>query len=182
MGNLALDAARAESVMARRVADHAAPPPVRGAAMGFLWSMREVLGRGPSEEEAVKATRSAARPSTLGDFLVGLFALAREEVLGGSSEARELLRVVDGLVLAMTDEDFLVAAPSLRLAFAYFPPREKEQIAKSVLALHAMGAEDARQVLRLEVDPGVVMQGMRIDREVGRVALRFGLAGDEEEP
>jgi hypothetical protein len=32
MGNLALDAARAESVMARRVADHAAPPPVRGAA------------------------------------------------------------------------------------------------------------------------------------------------------
>jgi hypothetical protein len=84
--------------------------------------------------------------------------------------------------MAMTDEDFLVAAPSLRLAFGYFPPREKEQIAKRVLAIHGIGAEDAREVLRLEVTPGAVMQGMRIDREVGRVARRYGLADEGEDP
>jgi hypothetical protein len=164
--------------MRRRAADQEAPPPVRGAAMGFLWSLHGQLGPTIREDDAVRATRSAARPTTLGDFLVGLFALAREEVLA----APELLRVVDGLVMAMADEDFLVAVPSLRLAFGYFPPKEREQIAKRVLAMHGLGAANAREVLRLEVEPAAVMDGMRIDREVTRIAERYGLSEQEERP
>ncbi len=121
--------------MRRRAADHDAPPAVRGAALGFLWSTRAEV----DEAAAAHAVRGAARPETLGDFLTGLFALAREEVLHSTS----LLGVVDDVVTPMVRDDFLVAIPSLRLAFSYFPPREKEQIARKVLAVHGDGGEDA---------------------------------------
>lgn len=166
-GKLSLDAVRAEGVMRRRVAQHDAPPAVRGAAMGFLWSTRAEV----DEEAAAFATRSAGRPDTLGDFLMGLFALAREEVL----RAPGLLAVIDGLVVPMMRDDFLIAIPSLRLAFSFFPPREKEQIAKRVLATHGKATGDARQLVRLEIAPALTMHGMSIDAEAEKTARRYGL-------
>src|SRR5204863_3986722 len=96
-----LDAPRAEAVMQRRARDANAPPAVRGAALGFLWSTRATV----TDAEATAAVKSAGRPDTLGDFLTGLFGLAREEVL----HAPSILEIVDGLVQPMTREDFLIA-------------------------------------------------------------------------
>ncbi len=164
---LGLDRARAEAVMQRRSADHDAPPPVRGAAFGFLWSVYGTI----EEAEAAHAVKGAGRPETLGDFLAGLFALAREEVL----RTPGLLGVVDGLVAPMTRDDFLVAIPSLRMAFAWFPPREREEIARQVLRLHGGDGADARRLTKLEVSAEVTMSGLQIEAEVDAVARRFGL-------
>jgi hypothetical protein len=167
---LGLDSMRAEAVMARRSADASAPPPVRGAAFGFLWSISGAV----DETEAARAVKSAGRPETLGDFLVGVFALAREEVLRSPS----LLGVVDGLITPMTREDFLIAIPSLRMAFAWFPPREREDIARQILGLHGGEPSDPRKLLKLDVSAEIAISGMRIDGEIDAVVERFGL-GEE---
>ncbi len=165
---LAVDAPRAEAVMRRRASDPAAPPAVRGASLGFLWSTRAEV----DEAQAAAALRGSARPEILGDFLTGLFALAREEVLHSTT----LLGVVDDVVAPMTRDDFLVAIPSLRLAFSYFPPREKEQIAKKILAVHdASGGADVRSLTKLAVDPGVTMAGMKVDAAAEALARSYGL-------
>ena len=164
---LALDGPRAEAVMRRRSADPAAPPTVRGAALGFLWSTRAEV----DEAQAAAAVRGNARPELLGDFLTGLFALAREEVRHSAT----LLGVIDDVVVPMTRDDFLIAIPSLRLAFSYFPPREKERIAKKVLTLHDATGADIRSLTKLTVDPGVTMAGMRIDAAAEALAQSYGL-------
>jgi len=153
--------------MRRRTADPAAPPAVRGAALGFLWSTRAEV----DEAQAAAAVRGNARPELLGDFLTGLFALAREEVRHSAT----LLGVVDDVVVPMTRDDFLIAIPSLRLAFSYFPPREKEQIAKQVLTLHDATGADLRSLPKLTVDPDVTMAGMRIDAAAEALAQSYGL-------
>ena len=63
-----------------------------------------------------------AAPDQLGDFLTGLFALAREE----AQRDRDLLTAIHAVVLAWNDDSFLTALPSLRLAFSCTSPREKE--------------------------------------------------------
>ncbi|MDF2695303.1 MAG: hypothetical protein K0S65_3686, partial [Labilithrix sp.] len=164
---LGLDDLRAEAVMQRRAADASAPPPVRGAAFGFMWSISGDI----DEQAAAHAVRSAGRPETLGDFLAGVFALAREEVL----RAPGLLGVVDGLIAPMTRDEFLIAIPSLRMAFAWFPPREREDIARQVLGLHGGEVTDARKFVKLTVSADIALGGMRLDGEVDALAARFGL-------
>ncbi|HSO31943.1 MAG TPA: DUF5682 family protein [Labilithrix sp.] len=171
---LAIDGPRAEAVMRRRGADAAAPPAVRGASLGFLWSTRAQV----DDAQAAAAVRGTARPEALGDFLTGLFALAREEVLHSPS----LLGVIDDVVVPMTRDDFLVAIPSLRLAFSYFPPREKEQIAKKVLALHGAAGGDVRSLTKLAVSPGVTMAGMKIDAAAEALARSYGLLDALDDP
>ena len=55
----------------------------------------------------------------------------------------------------MTEDEFLVALPALRLAFSYFPPRERETIAATVLADRGVGGS-AKGITRLATDPMVV--------------------------
>jgi hypothetical protein len=153
--------------MQRRAADASAPPPVRGAAFGFMWS----LAGGVDEQAAAHAVRSAGRAETLGDFLAGVFALAREEVL----RTPGLLGVVDGLIAPMTRDEFLIAIPSLRMAFAWFPPREREEIARQILGLHGGEVTDARKFVKLAVSAEVALVGMRLDGEVDALAARYGL-------
>ena len=153
---IAVDRVRAEAVLARRAAD--APASLRGAALGFLWSLGGTV-------DPASALRGATSP---GDFLAGLFALAREEVL----HAPAILEVVDGLVRAMTREEFLHEIPALRLAFSWFPPREKERIAARILGL----GKDARAFVTLDVAPEATIAGLALDAEVDRLAQTFGLS------
>ncbi|MBX3232076.1 MAG: hypothetical protein KIT84_19825 [Labilithrix sp.] len=171
--SLGLDPALAEAVMARRAVDPDAPAALRGAAFGF----------GARSESVVAAVGRMGRPETLGDFLAGLFALAREEM--GRSE--ELLRVVDDLVGRMDRADFLRAIPSLRMAFEWFPPREKEAIARAVLSLHSLRSPlslsletPARSLTRLDVSAAVVVRGLEVDAAVTALARRYGLGDGAE--
>ncbi|MDI2129631.1 DUF5682 family protein [Yinghuangia seranimata] len=159
---------RPDAVLAaaqRIAADSRAPADLRGAMTGLAW----VLGD-PGDVPA--ALRAAAAPESLGDWLAGLFALARREVAGAGDDG--VLRALDSLVAAFTDDDFLVALPALRQAFAYFPPRERERIAERLLAARALRGS-ARGLLRLPADPLVLARAAALEADVARVLDRHGL-------
>jgi hypothetical protein len=147
-------------VMARIGADRTAPPDLRGAAFGFGWS----LG---ASDDPVRALRGAA--DTLGDWLAGLFALARDEVLAGGSG---VLDALDDLITAMPD--FLVELPALRQAFEYFPPRERELIARRLLERRELTGS-ARALLRTAADPLLIAEAQALEEKVSRVLTREGL-------
>ncbi|XVS66458.1 DUF5682 family protein [Actinosynnema sp. CA-299493] len=157
---LSLDAADVTGVAIRVSDDGQAPPDLRGAALGLAWA----LGAKPD-------VRKVRGVGSLGDWLAGLFAVAREEVLASP----DLVGVLDDLVGAMTEEEFLVALPALRLAFGYFPPGERETIAAAVLAHRGVGG-DARGVTRLRADPVVVAEAMAVEKRVDALLAKGGLA------
>src|SRR5262249_50857044 len=120
---LGLDREELLEVLRRAAADPAHSPLARGAALGAVWSL------GATDEEAVRQQLGRfSDPDRLGDFLTGLFALAREQV----QRQRSLLLAVHGTLAGYSDEDFLSALPALRLAFTSFTPREKHHLARSL--------------------------------------------------
>ncbi|HET9929474.1 MAG TPA: DUF5682 family protein, partial [Polyangiaceae bacterium] len=153
------------------------PPALRGAALGYLWSLR-ALDTLTAETLATSALRRAALPTTLGDFLAGLFALAREEVVTAAES--ELLAALDDVLGEMTPEDFLIAVPALRMAHAYFPPRERERIAQRVLALHGRANASARDFLKLSAGADTLAAARSLEARVDELERRFGLEPSEE--
>jgi hypothetical protein len=148
---------------------------MRGAALGYLWSTRSAHDDA-LEARAVASLRASCKPAWLGDFLLGLFALAREEAM----RAPGLVSAMDEALAGLGGEDFLIALPALRQAFAFFPPREKLGIAEAVLALHDAAGRDPASLLHLAVDPSDAREGMRIDAQIDDLARRYGL--DDGEP
>lgn len=165
-------ASRAHDCCLRRTRDPDAPPALRGAALGFVWSTRGDDSDDDSDTVwAISVLRSVARPSTFGDFLGGLFALARAEVV----RARSLVATIDASVTGFLRDDFLIALPALRQAFAYFPPRERLTIAETVLALGGKEGGDPMALLRAPVDAEVVRRAADIERAARALATRYGL-------
>ncbi|MBO2457158.1 DUF5682 family protein [Actinomadura violacea] len=165
-GTLRVDRDAALGVARRVAAAPDAPPDLRGAAFG--------LGRALGDTaDPARAVRGAAAPRVFGDWLAGLFALARQEVIdpGGT-----VLAVLDELVGALTEEDFLIALPALRQAFEYFPPRERETIAGRLLARRGQGGS-ARALLRAPRDPLVVAEARALEERVDRALHAAGLTG-----
>lgn len=163
---LGLDRAAALAVTTRVATDPQAPPDLRGAAFGFGWSMGQQV-------DPVRALRGAAAPATLGDWLAGLFALAREEVLVVSEQAG-VLDVLDSLITAMPEHEFLVALPALRQAFTFFPPRERETIAQRLLTRRGLTGS-GRDLLRLPADPTLITRAYELEAHVDAVLSREGL-------
>jgi hypothetical protein len=176
--------------MGRLAADPGVPPDLRGAAYGFVWSLDappDEPGGGPYSgpgggpdsgpgggtgpaDGPVRALRAAAAPDTIGDWLAGLFALAREEVLHGDG----VLHLLDDLVTRMAENDFLIAVAALRQAFAYFPPRERETIADRLLARRGAGTS-GRALLHGRIDPATVLRGRALELRVDALLVREGL-------
>ncbi|GGM08911.1 DUF5682 family protein [Dactylosporangium sucinum] len=163
---LGLDREAALAVMDRIAADREAPPDLRGAAFGFAWSVA-----GAADPE--RTVRGAGGPAVAGDWLAGLFALAREEVL----HADGVLAVLDELVSGLGDDDFLVALPSLRQAFAYFPPREREVLATRLLERRGLGGTGVpgRALLRVGADPQRIAAAAALEARVDAALAREGL-------
>ena len=198
---LGLEVSPALEVAGRVAADPQAPPDLRGAAFGFRWALSpsaaalpepvlpepalpEPVLTGPALPgtaaesgaddglDPVRAVRGAFQPHSAGDWLAGLFALAREEVLHDG----RVVGLLDELMSGLSAEDFLVALPALRQAFEYFPPRERETIAEQVLARRGKGG-GGRRLLRGPDDPAVMAAGMALDDLVDAVLRREGLLG-----
>lgn len=163
---LGLDRNRALAVMARVSTEAGSPPDLRGAAYGFCWSLE-----GGRAADADWEVRGEAVPETLGDWLSGLFALAREQVLDTGS----VLTVLDGIVSGMSERELLVALPALRQAFAYFPPRERETIADHVLRLHGVEDSGRSTLLRRVDDPVGIARARELDAHVEALLAREGL-------
>jgi hypothetical protein len=174
---LALDRTRAHAVMHRRASSRDVPPMLRGCALGFLWSTSYFTEENAAESLATAVVKSSAEPQRVGDFLAGLFALAREEV----AAAPALLAAIDTVVAGMSDGEFLVAVPALRLAFSFFPPMEKERLAMRLLERHGGDATQVRSFLSLTTSANTVMDGLALEAKVTEIARRYGL-DDPEEP
>jgi hypothetical protein len=157
-------------VFARRTAAPSAPPAIRGACLGAQWSARDA-GHPTDAAAAASAILSTPNPS-LGDFLSGLFLLARDEFLASSS----LLDIVDERIRTLDRDDFLVALPSLRRAFSFFPPHERLTMAKRLVRASTANIE-ADSLLRTPFSVETVQRGARLESAIFDLAERFSLIG-----
>lgn len=170
---LDLDRDAALAVMRRVAEDRESPPDLRGAAFGFCWSVdtTDPEEKGSGWEDPVRAVRGAAAPGTAGDWLAGLFAVAREEVL----HAPRVLDVLDDLISGMGEAEFLIALPALRQAFTYFPPRERETVAGHLLARRGLGGSPRSLLRRRSTDPAFVAAALELEARVDAALTREGL-------
>jgi hypothetical protein len=126
----------------------------RGALTGALWSLSEAT----LQEIGADLPRTSD-PQHLGDFLVGLFHVAREV----AQRSPALLAQIDALMQEMDAEDFLAALPPLRLAFSVFTPREKELLVGTLF--HEQGPEPVQygSVQHGSVQYGPVLSSPTLD-------------------
>jgi hypothetical protein len=156
------------AVLSRASAERSQRPLLRGAAMGALWTI------GESDADRVRSQLLFfADPDRLGDFLAGLFALAREVV----QRHRELVMSIDQMLVAYADEEFLTALPSLRLAFTFFTPREKHHIGLTLL--EALGLKEERSLSRLDVPAPVAAQAIAFESRIYELVAKYGLRGGQ---
>ncbi len=169
-GLLSLTPESAAEAAARISRDLSAPAGLRGAAFGLRWALGV-----PDDPAPVVQALAAAAVDTLGDWLTGLFALAREEVTHGTAtEGHSLIDIVDGVVSALPETDFLAGLPALRQAFAFFPPRERERIAEHLLQRRQVRGS-ARSLLRTPADPLLLARARALEENVTRLLDRHGL-------
>lgn len=162
-----LDRAGFAGVLSRVQADPEASPALRGACAGALWSLHAA-----DPADIRRDLRLFASPEHLGDFLTGLFALAREEVQRDAA----LIAAVHEVVTAWNDDAFLTALPSLRLAFMYFTTREKAYLAGELFA------GEKEEIAPLAVGPAEAAAAMAFETALFELAERYGvnLELDEE--
>ncbi|WP_149263890.1 DUF5682 family protein [Actinomadura sp. K4S16] len=163
-GALRLDRDAALGVARRVAAEPGAPPDLRGAAFGLARTLGEA-------SDPARAVRGAAAPETFGDWLAGLFALARQEVLDPGAA---VLGVLDELVGGLDQTEFLVALPALRQAFEFFPPREREAIAQGLLDRRGLSGS-GRALLRAPDPPLLTAEALALDARVDRALAAAGL-------
>ncbi|WP_245194746.1 DUF5682 family protein [Kitasatospora phosalacinea] len=192
---LTLPRPAALATAARVAGDPAAPPDLRGAALGLHWSLtagdaptaapRHGSGHGPghgpgagSEAAARQAGALAGEPERLGDWLAGLFVLAREQLTGPALDTvgdTSLFDALDSIVIGLPPAEFLHGLPALRQAFGYFPPRERERIAQRLLARRGRTGS-ARGLLRTTADPALLARAAGLELAVTDLLDRHGLA------
>lgn len=90
-------------------------------------------------------------------FFKGLFFAARDLVFIGDA----FLGMLDTFFGQVTGEEFMELLPELRMAFAYFTPRETDQIARMAAGLHGKGQEDILE--REEILPDWYAYGAEVD-------------------
>lgn len=156
---------RAEFIDALRHMENngAQMPLLRGAAAGALWRLREAdAGAMPQR------LRAFADPAVLGDYLTGLFTLAREL----ASREPALLRTISETIAEFSPDDFLAALPALRLAFTFFPPREKFDLAGLLFG----NTTDAILVTRrLSASPHSVAATVAFESRLLATLRRYGI-------
>lgn len=148
------------------------PPDLQGASVGMVWALDEDGGAGATA--AARVVRRAGKADVLGDFLAGLFAVAREQVL--DVEPPGIVGLLDELIGRFDDAEFLVALPSLRLAFSWFPPREREAIAHRLLEQRGLKGS-ASSLLRVHADPAQVARARALEARVDDLLDREALVG-----
>lgn len=173
-------AAMCVGVWARRLAAPAAPPAVRGACLGALWTSAEIVATatGAPRHDYTSDASAAVRGVTsavLGELLGGLFALAREAV-----RESDLLHVLDERLTALEDREFLATLPALRRAFAYFPPNERRDLARWLLQRHQglTGTVDPHSLLAPVVEPEVFARVKQLEEHWFGIAVRYGLLSE----
>ena len=157
------------AALARCLGNLDAAPALAGAALGCL------LACGAADVSGTAArVRRFATAEQLGDFLAGLFALAREEIATDVT----VIEAVKALVADWTDDEFLRALPAMRQAFAWFPPRERERLARAIIRAQGLSeaAAEIEAIAWMRQPSGVADQAAAMALEA-KVAARLARAG-----
>jgi hypothetical protein len=164
--DLLLDRETLIEVLRRSSADDDQQPLVRGATTGALWTLKaaDLL-------QVRSDLRSCAPPERLGDFLTGLFALARET----AQRHPDLVLSIDELLMSYDDEAYLRALPALRLAFTFFTPREKHYMARTLLETHRQ--TETIMLPTLEVDLTTATRALALESWLLAELQRYGIRG-----
>ncbi|WP_061298248.1 DUF5682 family protein [Leptospira borgpetersenii] len=101
-------------------------PFTRGAVCGAQWKLNLALA-----DAILIQLNSFYDSSILGDFLSGLFLIARETV----QRDKILLTALNNRISELSYVEFLEALPALRMAFTFFTPREKHQIGRNLFEI-----------------------------------------------
>ncbi|HEX6099903.1 MAG TPA: DUF5682 family protein [Thermoanaerobaculia bacterium] len=165
-GALALDRHELVEVLRRVPGEPRHPAAFRGAATGALFHLRET-----GVDTLLQDVRGSARPEELGDFLSGVFALARE----AAQRQPDVMTAIDAIVMSYDEQSYLTALPSLRLAFSYFTPREKHSLARSLL--DALGLAEVQPLPALDVAPQVAAEAMAFESRLFATLERYRLRG-----
>jgi Mg-chelatase subunit ChlD len=165
--DLALDGQELVEALGRVQSDPGQLAIARGAATGGLWVLEAA---DPAQvRRDLLLFSDAAR---LGDFLTGLFALAREQV----QRHPDLVRSIDGLLIGYEDDEFLTALPALRLAFTYFTPREKHYLARTLLEM--LGLKMDAGYTSLAVPATVAAAVLAFESRLFTQLKRYGIRDD----
>ncbi len=154
-----------------------APASLRGAALGAAYQLGALNLPGAmrtqltQDDIVIQITKAQAPRTQLGDFLFGLFALARSALkLQGS-----LVRAIHAALESMSTEDFLVALPQLRGAFAWFPPRERAKLAEHAAELLGIQGSQKRSLMQLTGGTQRLLAAKAVEANVDAWALAHGL-------
>ena len=137
---------------------------LRGAATGALWTLDEAPA-----EAIIDDMTLFNKPEQIGDFLTGVFLLARE----AAKHREDLLLKIDQLLMGFSTEEYLEALPHLRLAFAVFTPREKHHMARSILRQTDSSETEPGSDISIEVAP----LSMLVEARLKETLKRYGLRG-----
>ena len=167
-----LDAGFALETLARLARAASKPPALRGAALGVAYQHEALADCAQAARAQVTAiARSVPPRDALGDFLYGLFSCARAL----ASESDGIVQAVHSALDAMGVEDFLVALPSLRAAFSWFPPRERGALAAHVGRLLGLNLSQQRQLLQMREGVDALLDARRIEAQALAWAREFGV-------
>lgn len=166
-----LDRREFAAVLARVQADRERTPAQRGACAGALWSLHCA-----DPAEIRRDLLLFADPEHLGDFLSGVFTLAREE----AHRDRELLCQINAVLSAWDNENFLAALPSLRLAFMAFTPREKVHLADRLF--DATTVDLADEPVPLQVSSAEAAAALAFETRLFALAETYGVSLHPHEP
>jgi hypothetical protein len=163
---LALDGEELRASFRRVAADRAQLPLVRGATLGGLWVLQDTDG-----ERVTTHLQEFTDPDHLGDFLTGLFALAREQ----AQRHKALLQGIHDVLVGYSVDQYLAALPALRLAFTFFTPREKHHLAVTLRQL--LGLMEEPEMAALTSDVGTVARAMQLEARLVESAKTYGIRG-----
>ncbi|MCA9115490.1 MAG: hypothetical protein KDA79_10410 [Planctomycetaceae bacterium] len=156
-------------VLSRVEADHDQLPSIRGAAVGGLWSLHAA-----DTEQVLADLLLFSDVDHLGDFLTGLFHLAREV----AQRNPQLVRNIDELLLSFSGDDFLQALPSLRLSFTSFTPREKHHMLTTLF--DSLGIREMQPLHALEVDSATAAEALAFEDRLYRTLRKYGIRGADQ--
>lgn len=157
-------------VLQRVQGDQNKPPHVRGGAAGSLWTI------GKTDLDGVLSDLLYfANPQHLGDFLTGVFSLAREV----AQRHPGVVRTIDELLLQFGADEFKSALPSLRLAFTSFTPREKHHMLSTLF--ESLGLREAEPLAPLVVDDSVAAAALAIEERLFEVIRTYALEESDAE-
>jgi Family of unknown function (DUF5682) len=161
---LSLDRDVLLGVLHRVGSDQGQSPLARGAVVGACWSLG---GADPAQVLAI--LKLFLDPGHLGDFLTGLFALAREQV----QRQHDLLLSIQEALARFSDDDFLTALPALRLAFTWFTPREKHHLALTLREALGLAAEP--EMAALDVDETTAARALALEGKLLATLEKYGI-------